>query len=208
MMDAAVHIYHPVVVVLAAGSSSRLGRPKQLLEFRGKTLLAHAVEAAMECAANEVVVILGANEPEVNKALPAGTFDVLVNDGWNEGMASSVRLALQHVQHKMPQADGMLIVVCDQPFVTAELFNQMLQEQHTTGLPIVACSYAARLGTPALFHLSYFELLAQLQGDTGARKILMEHKARVAVVPFEQGMNDIDTPEAYQRLLTTQGINQ
>jgi molybdenum cofactor cytidylyltransferase len=207
-MVEAVHIYHPVVVVLAAGSSSRLGRPKQLLEYKGKTLLTHAIEAAMECAAHNVVVILGANEPEVRMALPAGNFDVLVNDGWHEGMASSVRLALQHLKHKIPQADGLLVVVCDQPFVSADLFNQMLQEQHISGLPVVACSYAQRLGTPALFHKSYFGLLAQLHGDTGARKILQEHKARVAEVPFEHGINDIDTPEAYERLLTTQGLSQ
>jgi len=207
-MSGAVYIHHPVVVVLAAGSSSRLGRPKQLLEYRGKTLLAHAVEAAMESVANKVVVVLGANEREVRRALPTGSFDVLVNDGWGEGMASSVRLAMQHLQQNQPGADGALLVVCDQPFVSANLFDQMLQMQHNTGRPIVACSYAERLGTPALFHRSYFDLLAQLKGDTGARKILQEHSTQVAAVPFEQGINDIDTPEAYQQLLTTQGLSQ
>ena len=188
------------IVVLAAGMSSRLGSPKQLLAYKGKSLLQHAVDTALQTSMRPVVIVVGANSDAMKKQLEVRKAEVVENEGWQEGMASSLRCGMAATQKMKPGADGIIFMVCDQPYVTKLLLDSLLQVQHITGQPIVASSYEDKLGTPALFHKSFFAELMKLKGDTGARKLIKQHEDLVTTVAFPEGIIDIDTAAEYEAL--------
>ncbi len=189
------------ILVLAAGKSQRMGTPKQLLRYQGKTLLQHAVEAALATAMQPVLLVLGARV-ELMKEELAGIKGVefLENKEWEEGMASSIRAGLQAIVKSHPATDGVIVMVCDQPFINPELLRELLETQHQSWKPVVASGYKGTGGVPVLFHKSYFGRLMELKGDTGARKIIKEHAEEVELVPFPQGEKDIDTIADYSGL--------
>lgn len=199
-------VEHCAIIVLAAGRSSRLGSPKQLLVYQGKSLLQHAVNAALQTTMRPVIVVVGANCDVVKKELPGMNVEVVENERWKEGMASSLRCGLAVVQKKGPNVDGIIFMVCDQPYITKSLLNGLLQAQLETGLPIVASSYDGTLGTPAFFHRSFFNELMELKGDTGAGKLIKQHGDMVTTVPFSKGIIDIDTRKDYEGLLQQKTI--
>jgi len=199
-------VNHCGIVILAAGQSQRMGSPKQLLTYHDATLLEHAVNTALSTQLQPVVVVLGANFEALLPVLAGKNVAIVKNNGWEEGMASSLRLGLQHLQQLAPRHDGIIFMVCDQPFVNSSLLESLMTTQHSTGKAAAASSYAGKLGTPALFHQTLWRQLQQLQGDTGARKLLMAHPDEVAAVPFEAGVTDIDTQEDYDRLMNNQSV--
>jgi molybdenum cofactor cytidylyltransferase len=189
-----------VIVLLAAGMSSRLGRPKQLLMYKNKSLLQHAADAALQTSLRPVVIVVGANSDAMKKQMEGLKVEIAENEAWPEGIASSLRYGLATVQKMKPGADGIIFLVCDQPYVNKSLLDSLLMAQHETGLPIVASSYEGRLGTPALFHKSLFPELLELTGDVGARKLIVQHANDVATVLFPKGHIDIDTAAEYEAL--------
>jgi len=189
--------------VLAAGSSSRLGKPKQWLRFNGKSLLQHTTETALASQAQPVIAVLGANEKAMETT--ESNVHVVVNSQWQEGMASSIRCGLEAFTQLSPAAEGIILMVCDQPFVTAGLLNDLVTAHQKTGKPIVASGYENTFGPPVFFHRSVFAELLQLTGDTGARGIVSRHKDETAIIPFPQGSFDIDTEADYNRLLQNAG---
>jgi len=191
----------PCVVILAGGQSKRLGSPKQLLQVEGTTLLERTISAAQELGDGPVVVVLGAHAELILPEVRQAGIEVILNTDWQEGMASSLRAGIRHVEARHPQIDGILFLVCDQPFLQADLLQRLINLQASADLPVAACRYGDRLGTPALFHQSVFSLLLDLKGDTGARKLLEGMADQVAVLDFEKGIYDIDTREDYERLL-------
>jgi molybdenum cofactor cytidylyltransferase len=194
-------IRHCGILILAAGQSKRLGTPKQLLTYEGTTLLARVAELACGSGAYPVVCILGAHAGSVREALVRYSLDIVWNADWMEGMASSLRLGLEEMRKKHPLVDGVMVLVCDQPYLDQALMDRLVRAQRDSGLPVAAASYGGRLGTPVLFHESLFADLMQLKGDTGARVLLEGMRDRVCAVPFEAGAVDIDTKEDYTRLL-------
>jgi molybdenum cofactor cytidylyltransferase len=196
---------HPVthcgIIILAAGESKRMGTPKQLLTYKGASLIARVAETAVSTALQPVVVVLGANADSIKTELSAAGLSIVLNDEWEEGMASSLRAGLNFITENNPLVDGVIILVADQPHLTSMHLLQLLETLHKTGLPAAACTYQGKLGTPALFHKSCFPQLLALTGDTGARKILTDMNDMVAKLPFEKGIMDIDTKEDYIRLL-------
>ena len=186
--------------MLAAGASIRLGKPKQLLQFNEKSLLEHVIEAAVNSNAKNIIVVLGANADLVSKKIEKKKFHVIVNAEWEEGMASSVRIGLKTLQKLSPSTEAVIFMVCDQPFVTSSVLNDLITTQNTTGKTIVTCNYGEAIGPPALFHKSLFPELIQLRGDAGARKIIQQHSDDVATVLFPKGKIDIDTKEDYEAL--------
>jgi molybdenum cofactor cytidylyltransferase len=198
-MDSVVH--NCGVVVLAAGQSARLGRPKQLLQFEGKTLLEAVVEKAVTIAVGPIAVVVGAALGEVMERLKQMPVDIIHNPDWKEGMGSSLSNGVSEILIKNPNLDGLMVLVCDQPLLTTEHLIQLLKQQQKTGMAAVASSYQNRLGTPAVFHKSFFEELKCLKGDEGARKLIAGKMNLVAALPFEDGAFDIDTNEDYERLM-------
>ncbi|MEN0055652.1 MAG: nucleotidyltransferase family protein [Mucilaginibacter sp.] len=185
------------LIILAAGESSRLGQPKQNLLFQGKTLLWRAIEAGQKSACNNIIVVLGANSNQI--ALPPG-ITTLYNQNWKDGMASSITRGMLEIIND-PSIDKVIITLCDQPFVSANLLDALIVKHSKTAKPIVACAYDNITGVPALFDRQLFTELLQLQGDEGAKQILKNHTNDIAAIPFEQGSIDIDTPTDYAQLL-------
>ncbi len=162
-----------VAVVLAAGSSSRLGRPKQSIVFEGETLLARAARLARE-AAGEAIVVTRENNPDAD-----------------EGIASSIRAGVKAAGNAR-----ILVMLCDQPFITAEHLRALL----AVDAPIVATVYRGIAGVPAVFAPEFIPELLSLHGDRGARVVIQRHEARVHGVPFEPAAVDIDTEGDLLRL--------
>ena len=188
------------IIILAAGNSSRLGRPKQLLPFRRKTFISHVVEEALAADLRPVVVVTGAHHAEIEASLKSEPVGLVYNPHWKTGMASGIVAGLVKVLDGAPDLQAVVVAVCDQPYISAELFRSLVSAHAGSGKGIVACTYAETLGTPVLFGEPYFTELAALSGDGGAKQILKRFAGDVATVPFPQGEIDIDTEEDFRRL--------
>jgi molybdenum cofactor cytidylyltransferase len=182
------------IIILAAGNSSRLGQPKQLLLHKNKSLLRLIAEKALQVEPSEVVAVLGFASDRMKRELQDLPIRIVVNHKWVEGIASSVRAGINAVD---PHAEGALISLCDQPAVTPELLNQLISScSHEK--PIAATQYNQILGVPACFDRSLFAELLLLQGDAGAKRVIGQDKSRVAAHFFPQASIDIDTLEDYR----------
>ena len=158
------------------------------------------VDTANESEASPVVLVLGANAELLEQEVDDKKNHIAVNKAWSEGMASSVRCGLNTLMHIAPVVDSAIIMVCDQPFVTSSLLNQLIVTQRQTGKPIVTSKYETAIGPPALFYKTVFPELLQLKGDAGARKIIEQRRTDVTTVPFDKGIIDIDTEDDYKAL--------
>jgi molybdenum cofactor cytidylyltransferase len=201
-------INHCEVLIIAAGESKRLGEPKQLLQYKGQSLINRLIDTVNDAVHFPITLVLGANAEKIEKQLENSTLDIVINKNWEEGMASSIRIGLEHLIQKHEQSnsgetklDGVMILVCDQPFIKTEHISSLLHLQASTLLPIAACYYAQVLGTPALFHKSIFNDLLALKGDIGAKKIINAKEKEVAKLHFENGVIDIDTLEDYEQFI-------
>jgi molybdenum cofactor cytidylyltransferase len=192
------------ILILAAGSSRRMGKPKQLLEFEGSTLLSHITKIACKSQLYPVIVVLGANEELIKNSLDLSQLDIVINENWQEGMASSIVKGINSMKEKYPEVDGVIIAVGDQPYINETQLYQLLEAQNKMGLPIAACSYTGVIGTPALFHQSVFPELAALKGDIGAKKLIEKRIQEVVTINFDKGIIDIDTKKDYEDLLKNQ----
>lgn len=190
------------IIVLAGGASSRLGRPKQLLLHNNKTLLQHAVQTATGSKAGTIVVVLGAKADTLQKEVSGTSVHVRVNTEWQEGMASSIRCGVKALMEISPGAAGVILMVCDQPFVTASILNDLIAAYQKSGKPVVTCSYDDTFGPPVFFHRSLFGELLRLKGDIGARGVVRQHVDAIEVVPFPKGTFDVDTEKDYEQLKT------
>ena len=183
-------------IIAAAGSSSRLGQPKQLLLIEGEGMLQRAIRIAQEAGASPVFVVLGAHRELIESRIDLGGAEVVVHDEWQEGLASSIRAGVRAAERQAPGASGLLLMICDQPRVTAEHLREMMNafEMHS-GEAMIASVYAATRGIPALFPRPAFGDLCALRGDKGARGLLAQPRWPVLEIPLEGGEVDIDLPE-------------
>jgi molybdenum cofactor cytidylyltransferase len=177
-----------------------MGRAKQLLPYKGKSLLEHAVDTANDADANPVIVVLGANAAVLEKEIDEKKVHIVENKEWQEGMASSIRCGLNTLLQIAPSSDAVILMVCDQPFVSASLLNELITTQKNTGKLIVTSQYENTIGPPALFYKTIFPELLKLKGDAGARKIVEQHNNATATVLFIKGNIDIDTEADYNAL--------
>lgn len=200
-MIPSVHIKSPAVIILAAGKAERFGSAKLLKTYMGKSILGHAVEAAIAVASGRVVVVTGAWREEVEKELEGCGVRTVFNAHFAEGMATSIHAGIRAITEAHMDVDGAFILVGDQPFVDDALLGRMALRQEMTRLPIVASHYGDVIGTPVLFHKMMFPRLLELKGDKGARGILQDMPEQVATVLFPDGETDIDTTSDYEKLL-------
>lgn len=187
-------------MILAAGASSRLGSPKQLLTYKDQTLLQYSLQQAINSQANAVVIILGANAKEISNSIDKSVASIKVNDNWEEGMASSIRDGLSSLLKQIPDLAAVIFMVCDQPYVTSALINDLLEAGNQTENLAVVSRYQNSVGIPALFKSILFGELLALQGDAGAKKIIQKYADHISYLDFEKGEIDIDTPEDYRQL--------
>ena len=184
-------------VILAAGGSSRLGQAKQLLTFRGETLIRRVVRAAAQTGCDPIVVVAGEIGDGLRQELGGTRATVVENAEWQRGLGTSIRRGLREI---VGPVDAVVLLTCDQALVDGNVIAQLIAAQEKTGKPIIASSYANTLGVPALFERSYFEALLALPDDSGAKKLIQEQADDVASIAFEDGAVDIDTPEDFERL--------
>jgi CTP:molybdopterin cytidylyltransferase MocA len=177
-------------VVLAAGASKRLGEPKQLAMLGGETLLERAVRVAREAGCSPVVVVVGAEYVRVLQQGALGDALTVINDKWDEGMASSIRVGVRALGFVAKEADGVVLMTCDQPAVTGKHLSRLMLRDEVT-----ASGYAGRKGVPAFFPKKYFERLMELTGDAGARELLLDTRCEA----LENGELDVDRPEDLRR---------
>lgn len=187
-------------IILAAGASSRMGRPKQLLAVGEQSLIQKAVDTALQAQCYPIVV-LGANAGLVQSEILGKPTTTIVNEQWQEGMGTSIRTGALELVQVLPEAKATIIMLCDQPLVTPTLLERLIEVHSTSGKPIVASHYKDVLGVPALFHRSFFGRLIELDGDMGARKLIQQHISQADLVPFSAGAIDLDTPEDYEKFL-------
>jgi len=188
------------LIILAAGASTRLGQPKQNLRFQNKTLLQNAIETGLASGCRPLIVVLGANADQIHLPAKHEDVEIIVNSQWPEGMASSIRVAINAIQ-KDSSVKAVIIMLCDQPYVNVELLERLQKKQFETSKPIIACAYNNSVGVPALFSRSIFNDLLLLAGNEGAKKIIKNHPDNVATILFEKGGIDIDTMDDYERLI-------
>lgn len=192
------------IIILAAGSSSRLGRPKQLLDYKGKTLLQTVINEALETSCRPVIAVLGSNAKEIASQHQHDQVNFVINESWENGMASSIVAGLSAIIRNNSEIESIIIAVADQAFIKMINFNNLIEKQKETGKNIIASTYAETIGTPVLFKKDYFEALLSLTGAEGAKKILKQYPQDVETVVFEHGEIDIDTETDYNNLISQQ----
>ena len=213
-------------VILAAGESSRFGQPKQLIQFRGKTLVRRIVDAASEAGCRPILVVVGNSKPAppvhaprssrgetkqheielvdvISSELKKTGATIVANPNWKCGIGTSIRTGVQHLIDTAPGVEATVLLTCDQPFVDRAVIDGLITLRHKTGKPIVATNYAGTLGVPALFDRGRLPELLRLHDSTGAKSIILSNRHQVAEFSFSEGEIDIDTAEDRERFCST-----
>jgi molybdenum cofactor cytidylyltransferase len=177
-----------------------MGTPKQLLQFRGETLVRRAASAAIEAGCRPVVVVTGAHAVTTRGALRGLDVQEAENKKWESGMSSSLRAGIESLVTNAPRVSAVVLMLCDQPFVTREIIAGLVAAHRETGRAIVASGYGSSYGVPALFSRNYFAELTALEGALGAKQVILKHRANVHLMSFPEGEIDIDTPADFARL--------
>ncbi len=187
-------------MLLAAGTSSRLGRPKQLLDYGGKTLVRRVAEVGVAAGLDPLVVVVGAWAADVVRELAGLPLRVVHNPRYEEGQSTSVRAGVEALP---ADAAAVVMLLVDMPAVDAAVVRAIVAEWQASGAAIVRPAFEGQPGNPVLFAARLFPELAAVQGDEGGRAVLRRHAAEVRLVPTGQPgvLQDVDTWEAYQGLL-------
>ena len=178
-------------VILAAGTASRFGRTKQVAEIQGQPMVRRAVQLAESVSGHRSVLVLGHDARKVFAAAQPLPGFVVVNDNYQEGIGSS----LSRGAHALPDsADGVMVLLCDQPFVRASDLQQLATAWRQSPGQIAACRYGSSMGVPAIFPRRLFARLTGLTGDSGARSLIGEELPAVTLVDCPDAARDIDEP--------------
>jgi molybdenum cofactor cytidylyltransferase len=215
-------------IILAAGQSSRLGGPKQLVHFRGRSLVRRIVDVAGAAGCEPILVVTSSDAtaetsmltPHLNpvpfergeertrsrtlidlivRELKKTSATLVKNENWHRGIGTSIRRGVQRLIDNASNLEAIVVLVCDQPFVDARTIKGLIELREKTNKPIVASAYAGTLGVPALFDRSCFGELLALSDDTGAKSIILRDRERVAEFSLPEGAIDIDTVVDYER---------
>jgi molybdenum cofactor cytidylyltransferase len=188
-------------LVLAAGESKRMGRPKQLLPIGETSLILHTIHAIEQAEIPNIQVVLGAHSDEIEQELRDHPVGIIVHSDWRLGIGSSLKFGLDHLLEVRPEITGLLVCVCDQPAVTGQHIQQLVQEFHSGDFDAVASAYADSAGVPAILSRRLFPDIRKLADDEGARRILDRPGLKLKLIPLEGGEIDLDTPSDYESYL-------
>lgn len=194
-------------IILAAGASTRLGEPKQLLRFRGKTLIRRAVETALKIGAEKTIVVTGANSEKIEKEINYLDCQIVYNENWQSGMGSSIKIGIETLLAEAPETAAVIISLSDQPLIESDHFVELIEEFKKSEKEIVSSVYSDNAGVPALFSRKYFSSLVSIEGDRGAKYLINQNIDDTAQVVFSQNSIDIDTLADYKKLLLIDSEN-
>lgn len=195
------------LIVLAAGASTRMGMPKQLLQLGERNLIGHVVQVAITSVCNPIIVVLGASSDRIKPEIEPLDARVVENPHWAEGMSTSIRRGIEAVNGINPEVEAVVLMLCDQPFVSTQAIDRLVAAYRATGKPIIASEYSEVLGVPALFSRAFFSELSALSGDVGARQVIKQHTQAIFRVPFPEGAIDLDTPKDYEAFQASRNLN-
>jgi molybdenum cofactor cytidylyltransferase len=185
-------------LILAAGGSSRLGRPKQLVQAQGKSLLEQAISNALETSLQQVYVVLGAQFEQMEASVRHLPVGIIRNRQWEKGIGSSISAGVDSILRE-GKYDAVLIMLCDQLHINTAHLQALIDAYLHKKVSIVATAYGKQMGVPVLFDQKLFSQLEKLTGDMGAKKLLQQHIDNLHSIQFEQAIVDIDTPEDLAR---------
>ncbi|HEU0003569.1 MAG TPA: nucleotidyltransferase family protein [Ktedonobacteraceae bacterium] len=207
--------HHTAAIILAAGSSTRMGggRHKLLLPLHNRPVLAHVLDAVLASQARPVVLVLGHQAEQVRSHLATYAsypdLSIIENPDYLQGMSTSMRLGIQTLQihgymkSSNGEIDSALVLPGDQPLITAQDIDALIAAYRMTGKRIIAPLYEGKRGNPVLFNVSLFPELLEVTGDEGGRSVLARHRDEIAAVEMGNPLAniDVDTWEAYQRVV-------
>jgi molybdenum cofactor cytidylyltransferase len=182
-------------ILLAAGSSSRMGQSKQLLIIDDQPLLRRTVQVALDANPANLTVVLGSNFEEHQKVISDLPVHIVNNENWQKGMGHSLKIGVTELLEKNSNIQAIVILVCDQPLLTSHHINKLIQTFRQSSTPIIATGYSNTIGVPALFDKSYFETLLKLPDHHGAKSIIQKFSGVMESVSFPNGAFDLDTPD-------------
>lgn len=188
------------LIILAAGSASRMGKPKQLLTYQGDSLIGHAVKVALTSVCQPLVLVLGAYAEQIKPEVENLPVQVVENTHWLEGMSSSIRAGINALHENNPKLDAAIIALADQPLISAEVFDRLVEVYQNTGKLIIASAYHDVVGVPALFDRTLFPELINLQGDRGAKALISKYTNSSIGISVPEAATDIDTPNDYKNI--------
>jgi len=194
------------IIMLAAGASRRMGKPKQLLKIDNQTLIERAIAITQALDNQHTVVVLGANAEKITpfiSTLP--TLDFIINEHWEQGMGTTLKAGVEFFLSKKMDLSAVIVMVCDQPYLSSKKLQELVDTYHETKANIVTTTYNNIKGVPALFSKDLFDKLIGLNKDEGARKIIKKYTGAIETIDFPKGIYDLDTPEAYQAYLDREG---
>ncbi|MDC8006168.1 nucleotidyltransferase family protein [Aureisphaera galaxeae] len=191
---------HTAIVVLAAGSSSRLGSPKQLLAYKNTSLIQHTLNQLDEIPSSQIFVVLGAYVKFVEREITTPGVITIFNPDWVEGMGNSLAKAIQEIT-KQPSFEHVLVTLCDLPLLEKNFYKSLLHFHQSGKNDITRTAYQHVKGVPVIFNTEFFPELQQLISDEGAKTVIQKHKNRVTDFSWPEPYFDIDTMESYQKLL-------
>ena len=178
------------IIVLAAGASTRLGAPKQLLKYNGITLLRRTVETVLLSKTKSVHMVFGFEAEKMQLEIAGLPVDVVVNPNWQRGISTSIHSGILSLE---PNIDAAIIALCDQPKLSTDILNTLIDTYTSTRAPVVTCKYAGTIGVPAMFDRRIFTELLSLEGNLGAKKIIERYMKERIEIDFLGGEIDIDT---------------
>lgn len=196
------------IIILAAGASTRMGAPKQLLLIDGKTLIKRINEIALDTSCYPIVTVLGANRALIRHELDKMPLTIIDNPQWEKGMSSSIKMGLAGAYMTQKEIDAVIFLTVDMPFVNVKLINEMIQKAiENPDSDIIACKYDNQIGIPVLFKRNLLADLLELEGDEGAKKIVLKNKDKTLFVEFPEGKYDLDTIEEYRNFVSNYNSN-
>ena len=189
------------ILILAAGNSSRMGRPKQLLPWKNTSLLNHSIQLAHNLNKGATYVVLGANRKMIIPNIIHRDINIICNDNWSFGIGTSIKSGIKIIMKAKPKYDGALIMLADQPLLNTHYLHRLIKIFNTQSGQIIASSYGDKsLGVPAIFHCSFFEELSQLTKNFGAKKMIKKNINHVKIMEAKHLITDIDTQDDYDNL--------
>jgi len=186
-------------LILAAGGSTRMGQPKQVLPYDDQPLVRRTAQTALAVACDPVTIVLGAHAGEVSIAMREVPVELVTNADWARGIGSSIRTGVAHLATR--PIDALILLLCDQPLVTPATLQRLIDAHVATGKPVCVSAYSDTLGPPVLVHASLFAALSELPDDRGAKSLWSAHPDRVAHVSNPEAATDLDTPADYAQIV-------
>ena len=188
------------ILILAAGESKRMNGIKQLLPWKNTTLLGNAIEQAIQSKGNAVYVVLGANADRISPTIADYQVQTIENKNWKNGLGNSIACGVDFVTKNQGSYDAILITLADQPLLTADYYNLLIDNFVQNKAKIIASETNNSPSVPAIFDALYFEQLSQLNQDQGAKEILLSAEKEVYVVRTNANLMDVDTQSAYEKV--------